>query len=125
VRATLNTTRLQRCQFHRRQNARAHIPNPATRRRIDADIGSVFDAPDRARAEANPAGIPLAVARGTRGNRWALSLFLSGPLNIRITECVYRHEWSRIFPHRAGNVHTGARTTAGERPVWRGQTLVP
>ena len=78
MRATLNATPWQLCQFHLQQNAAAHLPNLAMRCMIDADIGSVFDAPDRAKAEACPAGIPLPVARGTRVNRWAFTALIGG-----------------------------------------------
>jgi transposase-like protein len=57
LRATLNATPWQRCQFHLQQNAQAHVPNLALRRQVAADIRSVFDAPDRAKAETRIAEI--------------------------------------------------------------------
>lgn len=52
LRATLNATPWQRCQFHLQQNAQAYVPQVSMRRQVAADIRSVFDSPDRARAEA-------------------------------------------------------------------------
>jgi transposase-like protein len=57
LRATLNASPWQRCQFHLQQNAQAHVPNLAMRREVAADIRSVFDAPDRPKAEARLAEI--------------------------------------------------------------------
>ncbi|MCH7227724.1 IS256 family transposase, partial [Haloferula sp. A504] len=51
LRATLNATPWQRCQFHLQQNAQAYVPNVAMRKQVAADIRSIFNCPDRARAE--------------------------------------------------------------------------
>ncbi|MCH7229161.1 IS256 family transposase, partial [Haloferula sp. A504] len=51
LRATLNATPWQRCQFHLQQNAQAYVPNVALRKQVAADIRSIFNCPDRARAE--------------------------------------------------------------------------
>lgn len=51
LRATLQATPWQRCQFHLQQNAQAYVPNLSMRRQVAADIRSIFNCPDRARAE--------------------------------------------------------------------------
>jgi transposase-like protein len=57
LRATLNATPWQRCQFHLQQNAQAYVPNLALRRQVASDIRSVFDSPDRPKADARLAEI--------------------------------------------------------------------
>jgi transposase-like protein len=57
LRATLNATPWQRCQFHLQQNAQAYVPQVSMRRQVAADIRSVFDSPDRPKAEARLAEI--------------------------------------------------------------------
>jgi len=42
----------QRCQFHLQQNASAYVPRKEMRAEVAADIRTVFNAPDRAMAEA-------------------------------------------------------------------------
>ena len=51
LRATLNATQWQRCQFHLQQNAQAYVPKLEMRKQLAADIRSIFNCPDRARAE--------------------------------------------------------------------------
>ena len=41
----------QRCQFHLQQNASQYVPRKKMRREVAADIGAVFQAPDREQAE--------------------------------------------------------------------------
>lgn len=57
LRATLNATPWQRCQFHLQQNAQAYVPQLAMRREVAEDIRSIFNAPDRAKAEARLAEV--------------------------------------------------------------------
>lgn len=57
LKATLNATPWQRCQFHLQQNAQAHVPRLDLREKVAADIRSVFNAPDLAHAEARIAEI--------------------------------------------------------------------
>lgn len=57
LRATLNATPWQRCQFHLQQNAQAHVPKIELRAAVAEDIRSVFNAPDLAHAEARLAEI--------------------------------------------------------------------
>jgi transposase-like protein len=42
----------QRCQFHLQQNAQAYVPHKHMQAEVAADIRMIFDAPDRATAEA-------------------------------------------------------------------------
>jgi len=42
----------QRCQFHLQQNAQAYVPRKEMQTEVAADIRMIFDAPDRATAEA-------------------------------------------------------------------------
>lgn len=42
----------QRCQFHLQQNAQAYVPRKEMQTEVAADIRTIFDAPDRATAEA-------------------------------------------------------------------------
>jgi putative transposase len=42
----------QRCQFHLQQNAQAYVPHKHMQSEVAADIRMIFDAPDRASAEA-------------------------------------------------------------------------
>lgn len=51
LRATLNATPWQRCQFHLQQNAQAYVPKLEIRKQVAADIRSIFNCPDRPRAE--------------------------------------------------------------------------
>jgi putative transposase len=52
LRATLNSTPWQRCQFHLQQNAQAYVPQLALRATVAADIRSIFNSQDLVRAEA-------------------------------------------------------------------------
>ena len=51
LRATLNASPWQRCQFHLQQNAHAYVPRLEYRAKVAADIRSVFHAPDLAHAQ--------------------------------------------------------------------------
>lgn len=42
----------QRCQFHLQQNASAHIPRQSMKAEVAADLRTIFNAPDRATADA-------------------------------------------------------------------------
>ena len=52
LRATLNASPWQRCQFHLQQNAQAYVPSLAMRAGVARDIRSVFDSSDLPQAEA-------------------------------------------------------------------------
>lgn len=52
LRATLNASPWQRCQFHLQQNAQAYVPQLAMRAAVARDIRTIFDSPDLPRAEA-------------------------------------------------------------------------
>ncbi|MBT8037800.1 MAG: transposase [Verrucomicrobiae bacterium] len=51
LRATLNASLWQRCQFHLQQNAQAYVPRLEQRATLAADIRSVFNAADLAHAQ--------------------------------------------------------------------------
>lgn len=51
LRATLNASPWQRCQFHLQQNAQAYVPRVELRAKVANDIRSVFHAPDLAHAQ--------------------------------------------------------------------------
>jgi putative transposase len=51
LRAALNASPWQRCQFHLQQNAQAYVPQLAMRAAVARDIRTVFDSPDLPRAE--------------------------------------------------------------------------
>jgi len=51
LRATLNASPWQRCQFHLQQNAQAYVPTVAMRKQVAADIRSIFNCADRAKAD--------------------------------------------------------------------------
>jgi transposase-like protein len=42
----------QRCQFHLQQNAQAYVPRQSMLTEVAADLRTIFNAPDRATAEA-------------------------------------------------------------------------
>jgi transposase-like protein len=51
-RATLNSSPWQRCQFHLQQNAQAYVPTKDLKQRVADQIRRIFNAEDRAHAEA-------------------------------------------------------------------------
>lgn len=51
LRATLNATPWQRCQFHLQQNAQAHVPKVSMRKEVAAEIRRIFNADSLAEAE--------------------------------------------------------------------------
>jgi transposase-like protein len=51
LRATLNASPWQRCQFHLQQNAQAYIPKVSMRQQVADDIRYLFNARNRAEAE--------------------------------------------------------------------------
>lgn len=52
LRATLNSSPWQRCQFHLQQNAQAYIPSKDLKKRVADDIRRIFNADDRPHADA-------------------------------------------------------------------------
>jgi putative transposase len=52
LRATLNSSPWQRCQFHLQQNAQAYVPTKDMKLKVAADIRRIFNSDDRAHAEA-------------------------------------------------------------------------
>ena len=51
LRATLNASPWQRCQFHLQQNAQAYVPKVSMRQQVDDDIRYIFNARNRVEAE--------------------------------------------------------------------------
>jgi len=64
----------QRCQFHLQQNAQAYIPRKEMQSEVAADIRMIFDAPDRATAEA----YLVKVAEKYRASASRLSEWMTG-----------------------------------------------
>jgi putative transposase len=52
LRAALNSSPWQRCQFHLQQNAQAYVPTKDLKPKLADDIRRLFNAEDRAHAEA-------------------------------------------------------------------------
>lgn len=72
LRATLNSSPWQRCQFHLQQNAQAYVPTKELKLKVAADIRRIFNADDRAHAEAKLADFVKAYAKSApRLASWA------------------------------------------------------
>ena len=72
LRATLNSSPWQRCQFHLQQNAQAYVPTKELKLKVAADIRRIFNADDRALAEAKLADFVKAYAKSApRLAAWA------------------------------------------------------
>lgn len=52
LRATFNSSPWQRCQFHLQQNAQAYVPTRDLKQKVAEDIRRIFNAEDRAHADA-------------------------------------------------------------------------
>jgi len=63
LRATLNSSPWQRCQFHLQQNAQAYVPQVAMRAAVAADIRSIFNSQDLPHAEARLAQLVVKYAK--------------------------------------------------------------
>jgi putative transposase len=72
LRTTLNSSPWQRCQFHLQQNAQAYVPTKELKLKVAADIRRIFNADDRAHAEAKLADFVKAYAKSApRLAAWA------------------------------------------------------
>jgi transposase-like protein len=72
LRATLNSSPWQRCQFHLQQNAQAYVPTKELKLKVAADIRRIFNADDRAHAEAKLADFVKSYAKSApRLATWA------------------------------------------------------
>ena len=70
-RAVLGGVPWQRCQFHLQQNALQYVPRKSMRKEVAEDIRTIFDAPDRATAEAYLARMVAKYARtASRLSAW-------------------------------------------------------
>ena len=69
----------QRCQFHLQQNAQAYVPRKDMQAEVAADIRMIFDAPDRATAEAYLAKIVEKYKQSaSRLSEWLAANLLEG-----------------------------------------------
>lgn len=92
-RAVLGGVPWQRCQFHLQQNALQYVPRKSMRREVAEDIRTIFNAPDRATAEAYLAG---AVAKYA-GTASRLSAWLEENIPEGLTVFDYpRPHWRRL-----------------------------
>lgn len=72
LRATHNSSPWQRCQFHLQQNAQAYVPTKELKLKVAADIRRIFNADDRAHAEAKLADFVKSYAKSApRLATWA------------------------------------------------------
>ena len=72
LRATLNSSPWQRCQFHLQQNAQAYVPTKELKLKVAADIRRIFNADDRTHAEAKLADFVKTYAKSApRLAAWA------------------------------------------------------
>lgn len=81
----------QRCQFHLQQNASQYVPRQSMKREVAADIRAIFNAPDRAQAEAQ----------------------------LRRTVEKYAHSASRLADWLEGNIPEGLTVFAFPEDHWR------
>ena len=81
----------QRCQFHLQQNASQYVPRQSMKREVAADIRAIFNAPDRAQAEAQ----------------------------LRRTVEKYAHCASRLADWLEGNIPEGLTVFAFPEDHWR------
>ena len=81
----------QRCQFHLQQNASQYVPRQSMKREVAADIRAIFNAPDRAQAEAQ----------------------------LRRTVEKYAHSASRLADWLEGNIPEGLTIFAFPEDHWR------
>ena len=81
----------QRCQFHLQQNASQYVPRQGMKREVAADIRAIFNAPDRAQAEAQ----------------------------LRKTVEKYAHSASRLADWLEGNILEGLTVFAFPEDHWR------
>ena len=83
----------QRCQFHLQQNAQAYVPHKEMQSEVAADIRMVFDAPDRATAEA----YLLKVAEKYRPSASRLSEWMTHNLPEGLTVFAFPASYRRLL----------------------------
>jgi putative transposase len=83
----------QRCQFHLQQNAQAYVPRKEMQSEVAADIRMIFDAPDRATAEA----YLVKVAEKYRTSASRLSEWMTGNLPDGLTVFAFPASYRRFL----------------------------
>lgn len=83
----------QRCQFHLQQNAQAYIPRKEMQSEVAADIRMIFDAPDRATAEA----YLVKVAEKYRASASRLSEWMTGNIPDGLTVFAFPATYRRLL----------------------------
>lgn len=83
----------QRCQFHLQQNAQAYIPRKEMQSEVAADIRMIFDAPDRATAEA----YLVKVAEKYRASAARLSEWMTGNLPEGLAVFAFPASYRRLL----------------------------
>jgi putative transposase len=83
----------QRCQFHLQQNAQAYVPRKEMQSEVAADIRMIFDAPDRATAEA----YLLKVAEKYRTSASRLSEWMTNNLPEGLTVFAFPASYRRLL----------------------------
>lgn len=83
----------QRCQFHLQQNAQAYVPRKEMQSEVAADIRMIFDAPDRATAEA----YLLKVAEKYRTSASRLSEWMVNNLSEGLTVFAFPSSYRRLL----------------------------
>ena len=83
----------QRCQFHLQQNAQAYVPHKEMQSEVAADIRMIFDAPDRATAEA----YLLKVAEKYRPSASRLSEWMTHNLPEGLTVFAFPASYRRLL----------------------------
>lgn len=83
----------QRCQFHLQQNAQAYVPHKEMQSEVAGDIRMIFDAPDRATAEA----YLLKVAEKYRPSASRLSEWMTHNLPEGLTVFAFPASYRRLL----------------------------
>jgi transposase-like protein len=83
----------QRCQFHLQQNAQAYVPRKEMQSEVAADIRMIFDAPDRATAQA----YLLKVAEKYRASASRLSEWMTNNLPEGLTVFAFPTSYRRLL----------------------------
>ena len=76
----------QRCQFHLQQNASQYVPRQGMKQAVAADIRAIFNAPNRAQAEAQLRNT-VSIFFGERWQKFKLFWFSFGLCVSAKTKC--------------------------------------
>jgi transposase-like protein len=83
----------QRCQFHLQQNAQGYVPHKEMQTEVAADIRTIFDAPDRATAEAYLAKTVVKYKQSAS----RLSEWMANNLPEGLTVFAFPASWRRLL----------------------------